>query len=195
MKKGEMTMLKILKLRIILIDSNPKIWREVLIPIDNTFEDLHYVIQAVMDWGNYHLHEFPMNEKEYIGDEPPNPQSRIDRSYTDERKVELEECLNQKGATIKYIYDFGDNWRHEIEVVDILKKENSRQYPVCIDGENASPPEDVGGVSGYNRMVEAFSDENHPDYERYKEWLGIEVYNAKRVNMDYINKKIKELVW
>jgi len=186
-------MLKILKLKIILINSNPKIWREVLIPIDNTFEDLHYVIQAVMYWGNYHLHEFPLTENKYIGDEPPNPQSRIDRSYLKESNVKLEKYLNQKGDSMKYIYDFGDNWRHEVEVIDILEKEDSREYPVCVDGENASPPEDVGGISGYNQMLEAFSDENHPDYERYKEWLGIEVYDAERVDIASINKKIKEL--
>ena len=64
---------------------------------------------------------------------------------------------------------------------------------MCIEGENASPSEDVGGIPGYNQMVEAFSDVDHPDYETYKQWLGIEVYDAKSFDIDYINKKIKEL--
>ena len=84
---------------------------------------------------------------------------------------------------------------HEIEVINILKKDDNQEYPVGIDGEDASPPEDVGGISGYTQMLEAFSNVDHPDYDEYKEWLGIEVYNAKRVDIDYINKKIKELVW
>jgi len=184
---------KILKLKITLIDSNPQIWREVLVPMDKTFEDLHYVIQAVMDWGNCHMHEFPLNESKYIGDEPPNPQSRKDRSYLKESKLKIKKYLNKKGDSIKYIYDFGDYWRHEIEVIDVLEQDDNREYPICIDGENASPPEDVGGISGYKRMVDAFSNKNHPDYDEYKEWLGIEVYDAEKFDMDYINKKIKKL--
>ena len=60
---------------------------------------------------------------------------------------------------------------------------------MCIDGENASPPKDVGGIPGYNQMLESFSNVDHPDYETYKEWLGIEVYDAERIDIDSINKK------
>ena len=167
-----MSMPKILKLKITLIDSNPQIWREVLIEKDKNFEDLHYTIQGAMNWKNYHIHEFPLTENKYIGGEPPSPYSRKNRSYLKESNTKIEKFLNKKGDSIKYIYDFGDYWRHKIEVIDVLEQEDNREYPVCIDGENASPPEDVGGINGYKRMVEAFSDVDHPDYETYKEWLG-----------------------
>ena len=125
---------EILKLKISLINFNPQIWREVLISLDNNFEYLHYVIQAVMEWGNYHMHEFPLSEDKFIGDEPPNPQSRRDRSFLKESDVKLKKYLNQKGDSIKYIYDFGDNWDHEIEVIGIFEKEKKQEYPVCVDG-------------------------------------------------------------
>ncbi|MFW6281872.1 MAG: plasmid pRiA4b ORF-3 family protein [bacterium] len=125
-----------------------------------------------------------------MGDEPPNSYARVKRRYTEEKKVKLKEYLTQKGDFIKYIYDFGDDWEHKIEVIDILKKEDNREYPVCVEGENASPPEDVGGISAYKRMIQAFSKKNHPDYEMYKEWLGIEVYDAEKFDIDLVNKKL-----
>ena len=79
-------------------------------------------------------------------------------------------------------------------MVDVLIQDGNREYPICIDGENASPPEDVGGITGYKRMVEAFFEGNHhPDYDEYKKWLGIEMYDAESFDINYINKKIKEL--
>lgn len=33
-------------------------------------------------------------------------------------------------------------------------RENGIKYPICIDGKNACPPEDCGGVDGYYSVIE-----------------------------------------
>jgi hypothetical protein len=69
------------------------------------------------------------------------------------------------------LYDFGDDWRHSVLLEGILLGEPKKTYPVCTGGEMACPPEDSGGVYGYRELLEAVSDEDHPDHEQMTEWL------------------------
>lgn len=59
----------------------------------------------------------------------------------------ISEYFSDVGATVDYEYDFGDGWEHEVVLEGILLKEKGQKIPVCIDGAQACPPEDCGGVS------------------------------------------------
>ncbi len=64
-----------------------------------------------------------------------------------------------------YEYDFGDGWEHEILFEGCPEKEPGKQYPMCLEGERACPPEDVGGISGFYDFLEALADPKHKDHE------------------------------
>lgn len=186
-------MKKILQLKISLKESDPEIWRRILIRDDETFADLHNVIQIIMDWGDYHLHEFPVSKNKYIGNQPPPPYSMNKRDFIDESKVKLSEYLDKKGTVIKYLYDPGDNWQHQIKVEEIKDIDENINYPVVIAGENAAPPEDVGGIPGYYQMLEAISDSDHPEYEMFKHWLEKD-FDPDAFNVNKVNEKLQDLL-
>ena len=71
-----------------------------------------------------------------------------------------------------YIYDYGDNWQHRIKVEKALVPDPDMHRPLCLDGQYACPPEDVGGVPGYADFLEAITDPTHVEHEHFLEWSG-----------------------
>ena len=71
--------------------------------------------------------------------------------------------------------------------------EDSRYSPreegmglVCLEGERACPPEDVGGVPGYDVFCSALKDPEHEDHEFFKTWSGGD-YDSERFEIDTVN--------
>ncbi|MCD8509708.1 MAG: plasmid pRiA4b ORF-3 family protein [Bacillus sp. (in: Bacteria)] len=91
-------------------------------------------------------------------------------------------------AKVKYIYDFGDNWVHKIEVLREVE-DFPQNYPLCVDGEGESPPEDVGGERGYEEFMKVISDTNHPDYLKMATWSMSQ--GKYGFDLSQINKKLK----
>jgi hypothetical protein len=83
-----------------------------------------------------------------------------------------------------YLYDFGDSWNHLIEFEGESEKQQSK-YPICLDGARACPPEDIGGVPGYENFLEAINDKSHEEHEEFLEWVGgkfdPEKFDSKKV--------------
>jgi len=103
--------------------------------------------------------------------------------------------LNQiadAGAKFVYEYDFGDSWEHILLVEKVLPMEPDQQYPVCIKGKRACPPEDVGGVWGYYGFLEAIQDPDHPEHEDYLEWIG-EDFDPEAFDLDAVNAALRAL--
>jgi hypothetical protein len=73
-----------------------------------------------------------------------------------------------------HLYDFGDAWVHEILLEKILPREKGVTYPRCLKGRRACPPEDSGGIWGYDEILEVIRDPQHDDYEEMREWVGDE---------------------
>jgi hypothetical protein len=69
-------------------------------------------------------------------------------------------------------YDFGDSWEHEILIEDLWRAELGLKFAVCVDGQNACPPEDVGGYPGYEEFREAIADPDHQERDRMLDWVG-----------------------
>ncbi len=106
-----------------------------------------------MDRQDYHLREFSIAGRAYG---PPDPEE--EHPVLDERAVRLQDLGLSIGDRIEYVYDFGDDWRHVLEVENDLPRGAEAVYPVCVGGECSAPPEDVGGGSGYEEFPEALSD-------------------------------------
>ncbi|GIH13837.1 plasmid pRiA4b ORF-3 family protein [Rugosimonospora africana] len=157
---------QIFQLRITLLDVSPAIWRRVAVPGGYTLDRLHRVIQYAMGWQDYHLHSFEIENAQFG---IPDPEGELD--LRDELDVRLD-AVAGKDSRFSYVYDFGDWWDHEIAVEALYLAEPDERYPLCMEGERACPPEDVGGAHGYAEFLDALKDPGHPEHGAMLEWIG-----------------------
>lgn len=145
--------------KITLIGTDPEIWRRIQVE-DCTLNTLHMYIQHVMGWENYHLHEFEIDRKRY-GD-PGMLDGGFDDDASDSTIVMLSDIIpkNKRRLRFNYMYDFGDSWNHEICFEGFQKPEPGKKYPLCLEGERACPPEDIGGIYGYYSLLEELAESN-----------------------------------
>ncbi|MER9655783.1 plasmid pRiA4b ORF-3 family protein [Mesorhizobium sp. M0152] len=145
----------------------PPVWRRLVMPGTMTLGDLHEAIQAAMGWHDCHLHAFDV-EGEQFGD-----RHSVD-DVADENRVSLNGLLRSPVVRFAYIYDFGDNWQHAIAFEKSEPAVERGAYPVCIAGKRNCPPEDCGGVWGYQEMLAILADPSHPQYAERVEEFGDE---------------------
>ena len=183
---------KIFQFKIQLNDIKPLIWRRVQVSSTITFAAFHKVIQTVMGWEQCHLHEFRVNGKS--GTEGIGPV--FDDGFEcpiDERTIKLNKILTEEKQLITYVYDFGDDWEHEIILEKILDADE-KPYPRCIAGERACPPEDCGGPWGYENLLEILGDPKHEEYNNMLEWCGKidpEAFNIEDTDKILRNSKMR----
>jgi hypothetical protein len=157
---------QIYQLRVTLEGVTPSVWRRLLVPGGYTLDRLHRVIQYAMGWQDCHLHSFDIGGVQY-GE--PDPDGEL--ALRDELDARLD-AVAKTGDRFRYTYDYGDWWEHTVDVEAVWPADPEERYPVCVEGERACPPEDVGGTHGYRQLVAALADPSHPDHEQMREWLG-----------------------
>ena len=158
----------IARLKITLEGIEPVVSRTLEVPVDIRLERLHLVIQAAMGWENYHLYEFMVGDTRWG---LPDPDFGTDALPV--AKSRLADVASNAGtAPIRYIYDFGDNWVHRIDAQTIGDPAPGNLYPRLTDIIGRCPPEDVGGLPGYEDFLDAVSDPNHPEHENMIRWAG-----------------------
>jgi len=178
---------QIYQLKITLLNSDPPIWRRVLVPDSITLNKLHQIIQLAMGWMNSHLHQFII-EGDYYGIPGPDDWEPV----IDERRSHLSQIAPVENYKFFYEYDFGDSWEHEIIVEKIQPPEAGVNYPACIKGERACPPEDVGGVWGYEEFLKAINDPNHDEHDDYLEWCDGE-FDPEEFNLEKVNHMLQHI--
>ena len=155
-----------LVLRVVLAHSKPVIWRLIVIPEAFTLEQLHRVVQMAFSWLDYHLYAFQIGGRRF-----ERPEAEAEGENAGE--ITLSSLQLRKGARFTYLYDFGDDWEHEItveEVAPLPEPDGFEWFPRILGGERAGPPEDVGGMIGYMGFVEALRDPKHPEHADRREW-------------------------
>ncbi len=162
-----------LQLKISLNGIKPLIWRRVVVNADIGLFELNDIIQTVMQWDNSHLHRFYDKNQVYMMPEETNEMLFPDEVEAYEEAL-LEDVLTKEGQKLKYEYDFGDSWIHDIVVEKILPPIDGHRDAIYIKGKNATPPEDCGGNFGYEHLLEVMRNPKHPEYEDMTEWLGLE---------------------
>jgi hypothetical protein len=175
------------RLRVTLEDARLPIWRSLLVCGDTTLAELHDVIQTAMGWRDYHLHQF-LIEGTYYGE--PHADWDEHPGMRDERQVRLDEVAPTEGFRFRYEYDFGDSWLHEVVVERVRPGEPGQACPLCVKGEGACPPEDVGGVWGYEVFLDAIADREHPEHETYLDWIGGE-FDPEAFDLDEVNAALR----
>jgi hypothetical protein len=163
-----MTPEMIVRLRISLNDIEPEIWRTVEMPSTGSLKLLHDVIQAAMGWEDYHLWHFEAGDRRYG---VPNPEWP-DHTLAAAKNVKLGPLLDRGFHEITYTYDMGDDWRHTIVVEEIGPADAGTVYPRFVTGEGRCPPEDVGGLPGFELFLDAMRDPAHEEHSRLLEWYG-----------------------
>jgi hypothetical protein len=179
----------LLQLKIELAWITPAVWRRIVAPETIRLDKLHNVIQAVMGWSDSHMHVFEIGEERYGVPEPDFGFG--DSSARSERTARLGAALNGK-RTFRYVYDFGDDWEHRIEVEKTLPPDAERKTALCLAGANACPPDDIGGPPGYENFVEAISDPDHPDHEEMLDWAN-GPFDPTAFDLERINKLLKRI--
>ena len=134
--------------------TKPPVWRRVLVPADFTFSGLHAVIQEAFGWWNEHLYCFgntPYRRQLTIAE--PNEDDWDEPDYN-AREFTIGEFFGEGTGAQKlcYVYDFGDDWIHDITLEQVIDRESS--HASCTAGKGACPEEDCGGVWGYEEMKE-----------------------------------------
>jgi hypothetical protein len=92
----------------------------------------------------------------------------------------------------KYLYDFGDGWKHTIKVERLIDPESGVLYPRLIAAKGHCPPEDVGGPWGYGEFLEAIADPSHERHNELKEWFADD-FNPHVVDVDWLSQDVAEL--
>lgn len=122
----------------------------------------------------------------------PDPEGFYDGPM-DAKKLTLEKLLNQTGTrTIQYVYDFGDDWDHNIRIERVNEAMPGMTYPRLLKAAGACPPEDVGGAWGYEEFLEALADPDHEQHEDMVRWSGGN-FNAEDAGIDGITERIDRL--
>lgn len=162
----------VFQFKITLLGIQPPIWRRVQVE-DCTLDKLHEHIQTSMGWTNSHLHDFRIGEWRY-GDPMLLQENFADMAYEDSTRTLLSDVVPRTGKPIRlrYQYDFGDSWEHQILFEKCVPPEPGCKYPTCLAGKRACPPEDCGGVWGYAGFLEAIGNKKHPEYRQMRDWIG-----------------------
>ena len=147
------------RLRVTLREVTPGVQRVIDVPAAITLDELHEVLQVALGWTDSHLHQYRTDSAVYSV--PLDDWD--DEGETDERGVRLSALPSQ----FTYLYDFGDGWTHDVEVLG-----SGGDTAGCVDGQGACPPEDCGGPGGYAELLAALADPRHPEHQAMGAWVG-----------------------
>lgn len=190
-----MTEIAVYQMRVYLRKISPVIWRRLLVRSDSSVADLHYLLQIVMNWSDYYLHQFRIRGKRY-------GVARLEGPWFQDRAEEvlLHHFQFRPRERFLYEYNFFDQWEHEIRVEQILPFDSQKQYPICIGGANAAPPEQCGGPARFLALKHHFNEgyiwlrllemikENGPigDYRAelqvFQYWAAVGKYDRRTAN-------------
>jgi hypothetical protein len=179
----------IYQIKVSLLGTKPPIWRRLLVPASMTLAKLHDVLQTAMGWAGGHMHEFRTADRHFG---IPDPEDRsMGMQVENERSIRLSSVIRSAGAKLIYTYDFGDNWEHAVVLEKLLPAQLSLdlEYPICIDGKLACPPDDCGGIPGYYELIEALADPEHDRNEEISEWIS-DVFDPQAFSVEEVNRKL-----
>ena len=156
----------VLQLRVSLDEVEPVVWRRLLVPGSIRLDKLHRMLNEAMGWQDSHLHSFDIGGVRYgmkLDDYPEDEE--------DEKSITVLRAFDGVDRA-RHEYDFGDGWEHEIVIEARSRLPIGLKFGVCLDGENACPPEDCGGPGGYADLLSVLADPTHEEHEFLLGWVG-----------------------
>ena len=179
---------RVARIRIELRELEPRIWRRVDVPLSTTLEALHRIVQVAFLWQDCHLYEFVVGERVY--GMPSDEDAFYDRKVYKASGIRLKTVVERGADRFLYVYDFGDDWRHDVIVEEVRDGAGDTEYPAFVDGARRCPPEDVGGPPGFMEFLEAVLDPSHEEHARMTEWYG-GPFDPKDIDETWIRSVLK----
>lgn len=180
------------ELKVTLTGIAPPVWRRLRVRSDMSLGFLHAALQVAIGWTNSHLHHFIIGGQRYADPRMNEERLMDEEPDLDEWKSILARVLPKGSPPFFYEYDFGDSWRHIVELERVLAEDSFSGLAQCVDGARACPPEDCGGIGGYERLLVALRDPNHEEHESKKEWLGGS-FDPETFDLGRTNKHLQKL--
>jgi hypothetical protein len=175
------------ELRVTLLDVSPPVWRRLRVPSAVTLSALHRVLQVALGWEDSHLHEWRVDGRTYgLPDE-----DSWGEELGDESTVVLGDVADAD-SVLHYDYDFGDGWEHLVEVLSVAPYDGSVPPLAVLDGARATPPEDSGGPSGYEHLLDALADPADPEHEEMLEWVG-DAFDPAAFDRREVNRRLERM--
>jgi len=150
-----------------------------------------------MGWENYHLYDFTIDSYR-IGQQLEDEGFNGPNEIIDSKRIKIGDVLKSKGQKLLYLYDFGDNWEHFL-TLEMIIEDLTIPFPVCCAGDLGCPPEDVGGLSGFNVFLKIMDRPKHPEHKEYKKWLRSKLvtmdggYNPQKFHIENVNRVLLQL--
>jgi len=159
---------QVVRLSVDLRGVEPTVRRRFEVPSEMTLANLHRVLQVAFQWDDDHLHSFQAGEKRYgppeIRDDGFGP------PVLPEEGIKIGTLARQGYRQLLYIYDFGDDWLHDMQIEAVAEADPERPAPVLLHAEGRTPPEDCGGPFGYMDVLQILADPSDPAYDEWIEW-------------------------
>lgn len=182
--------ISVVQLTLTLNNWKPRIWRRIWMRDDTRLDKVSMYLYSSMSWCGYHLSDIKTKNASY-GDtsiDEPLPEMLNWKKYT------LRDLINQKIKQFKYYYDFGDSWEMTVNMSVQKKLDPEAPYPVCVNGENAAPPEDIGSYPGYEEFIEVMKNPKHKEYKVLAKWWGHKNFDPSHFSVDETNDDIQDAI-
>jgi pRiA4b ORF-3-like protein len=157
---------RVYQLHIAIRGIRPPVWRRLQVPGSFTLAKVHETIQTVFGWTDTHLHKF------YVDGGAYGKPTDFDEDVLNEAKTTLAQPLGTRVERFTYVYDFGDDWVHDVAVEKVFSGNSGSDGPVCLAGKRHRPPEDCGGARAYREFLTAIRNPEHEEHEAMLEWVG-----------------------
>ncbi len=175
------------ELRVTLLDVIPTVWRHLRVPSAVPLSTLHTIVQMAFGWEDRHLHEWRVGDVTYgFSDE-----DSWGEDLADESSALLAEVA-PLDTVLRYDYDFGDGWEHLVEVTAVAPYGASVAPVACLAGAGACPPEDCGGPTGYEHLLDALRDSDDAEHVEVVEWLG-DHFDPDELDLAAVNRRLERL--
>jgi Plasmid pRiA4b ORF-3-like protein len=178
---------RVLCLRLVVVGTQPRVWRRILVRETMWLSRLHDTVQIVLDWFDYQTHTFALDDLKF-----GNPVKRDDLNVEDDRDVTLGDLSLASRDRMAYEYHIGEGWKVDVRVEKTIPPGKGAVYPLCIAGERAGPPEDCGGIEAFHDMLACLKEPTSDLGREWLGWLGPE-YEPAACDLDKINKALRKL--
>ena len=178
----------IARIRIVLLDVTPQIWRTIEVPSTASLRGLHDAIQAVVPFDNRHLFLFEIGDRRY-----GIPDREWGADMRDAKNIRIGALIDRGVTELSYTYDFGDDWRFHLTIEEVLPLVEGASYPRLVGGARRGPPEDVGGFPGFEEFLTAMREPTHERHAELSRWYGCP-FDPEEVDHPEITVRLAKLV-
>ncbi len=184
--------MKAYQLKITIKDSHPPIWRRLIVPSGLSFSQLTLVINTAFGWCGYHMSNYSFHQLKLDLDDDYDEEDSwavFDHEILDAARHIIDDFFGLV-KSFTYTYDFGDDWRHQVQIEKVIK-DYEYNYPQVIKYKGDTPYEDCGGIWGYYELRDILSNPGSPEYEAMKEWTDAQFDNS--YDMEYVNSELERM--